>query len=29
MAAKKHIFSNFFLGVELDKDAVAFFGKLY
>ena len=29
MAVKKHVFNNFLLGVELDKDAVCFFGKLY
>ena len=28
MAAKNHVFNNFLLGVELDKDAVCFFGKL-
>ena len=26
---KNHIFNYFLLGVELDKDAVCFFGKLY
>ena len=29
MAAKNHDFNNFLLGVELDKDAVWSFGKLY
>ena len=29
MAAKNHAFNNFLLGVELDKDAVCFFGQLY
>ena len=29
MAAKNHVFDNFLLGEELDKDAVCFFGKLY
>ena len=29
MAAKNHVFNYFLLGIELDKDAVCFFGKLY
>ena len=29
MAAKNHVFNIFMLGVELDQDAVCFFGKLY
>ena len=29
MAAKNHVFNNFLLGVELDKGAVCFFGKLH
>ena len=28
MAAKIDVFNNILLGVELDKDAVCFFGKL-
>ena len=26
---ENHVFNKFLLGVELDKDAVCFFGKLY
>ena len=29
MAAKNHVFNNILLGLELDKDAVCFFGNLY
>ena len=29
MATKNHVFNLFLPGVELDKDAVCFFGKLY
>ena len=29
MAAKNHVFNIFLLGVEWDKDALCFFGKLY
>ena len=29
MVAKNQVFNYFLLGVELDKDAVCFFGKLY
>ena len=29
MAAEKHVFNQFLLGLELDKFAVCFFEKLY